>query len=294
MGNTCCPQTRSKDDNNGSFNVCMNEAEMNMSELDRVLKFKTMFDRPMSKGNARDAVRLLSRVKVLGPSKHQDTQKNDITVININNENLLYKVAFEVASLFEAEEQEKVFRVSKELKDTHGALDTAQPNALLDLTSAFFDKLGKDCSPVCRVFKLFHQKYILEAVCALKFQGGLLNVTTRDLKWDIHISKKESQQTNKTKIIVKHIRTEIIITSDEAKNINAFNHKNMNIPTIKYELELVFNEIFDLLLKARLSILEIDDKGTSIKYLPKEIMNIKNHLMLTKKAINIFESTTNV
>ena len=43
--------------------------------------------------------------------------------------------------------------------------------------------------------------------------------------------------------------------------INALNDKNMNKPTIKYELELIFNEIFDLLLKARLSILEIFSKS---------------------------------
>ena len=198
MGNTCCPQTRSKDDINKRSISYMNEAEMNMSELDRVLKFKTMFDKKLSKGNARDAVRLLSKVKVFGSSEHQNAQINDIIVINTDKENLLYKVAFEVASLFSVEEQKEVTRVTKELNETYGTLNTAQPNALLDLTSTFFDKLGQDCSPTCRVFKLFHQKYILEAVCALKFQGGLLNVTTQDFKWDILISKKESQQESLT------------------------------------------------------------------------------------------------
>ena len=79
-----------------------------------------MFIRPMGKGTARDSVRLLSKVEVEGFNNEE---------IN-TDENTLYKVARQVASLFNNEEQEKVISVITDLKEKHGVLDTKQPTAL--------------------------------------------------------------------------------------------------------------------------------------------------------------------
>ena len=284
MGNTCCPQPRSNNKNKTSYDA-INEAEMNMTQKDRALKHRNMFIRPMGKGTARDSVRLLSKVEVEGFNNE-----------GINtDENILYKVARQVASLFNNEEQEKVISVITDLKEKHGVLDTKQPTALLDLIVHFFDNLGKDESSTCRVFKMFHQKFVLEAVCALKFQGGLLNITTRDFTWNIYISKRKKTQINQTKIIVKHIRTEYIIIDNGGKNpVGSFKGNNENIPKITYELEFIFDKTFSSMLKVKLSIIEVDDKGMNNIDLPKDIIKIKTDLSLNQQPIIIFESTTNI
>ena len=139
---------------------------------------------------------------------------------------------------------------------------------------------------------MFHQKFVLEAVCALKFQGGLLNITTRDFTWNIYISKRKKTQINQTKIIVKHIRTEYIIIDNGGKNpVGSFKGNNENIPKITYELEFIFDKTFSSMLKVKLSIIEVDDKGMNNIELQKDIIKIKTDLSLNQHPIIIFEST---
>ena len=89
----------------------------------------------------------------------------------------MYKVARQVASLFNNEEQEKVISVITDLKEKHGVLDTKQPTALLDLIAHFFDNLGKDESSTCRVFKMFHQKFVLTVFSCVKANSSTVNPT---------------------------------------------------------------------------------------------------------------------
>ena len=48
------------------------------------------------------------------------------------------------------------------------------------------------------------------------------------------------------------------------------------------------------MLKVKLSIIEVDDKGMNNIDLPKDIIKIKTDLSLNQQPIIIFESTTNI
>lgn len=136
----------------------------------------TLFDmwhKPSGVSVSRDAVRLAPRVDVATPGgtdAGSDTcsQSSDLP---------LFTAARRISSLFGGAEVDKVLAAIVSACEDNDADAGPDQGAV---AASFFESMDGDSSPTVRVLKCLHQKYVLEAVCALKLQGPLQNIITKD------------------------------------------------------------------------------------------------------------------
>jgi len=207
-------------------------------EMDLHADVIKMWGKPFGDGGPRDAARLVHRVVVNNNGMANVGEHREATEFH----KLLREKTLDIATLFGPEEAKRAARILDQVHNDRGS-DENPDKAIY--TGAVLNALGLDNNPTARVFKLFHQRFVLSAYTAL-LSGPLQDIRTNDDRsakgWLITVDGGHGSASGEIKVV--HSRREGMVDCGGS--------------FFRWEMAMVFDSTMSTLLRTGLKVTELE------------------------------------